>query len=373
MLGAFRCNNSTSKNLEFIDLSRKVGMDSRNSAVLACEPCRAQKLKCNGDLYGCERCQESSTDCTYRTPTPASSTPLSLKHSTSDLPALPLKRRRTNGVGALRIHCPSPVGPTPRIQSPLVRPEPVLVNSYQDWGQFCNMNTTEHPGLNLTLEDNLPCYPTAPLISEAHLKPSHLVSPATSDSSEVGPSVFVRNPHTPVTSQDPSKNQGQSCKCIQSLADTLERVGGDNDQRSNIDHSERLDYLLTSLHTGVDTCTRVLDCGSCDICATNSMIFMALIQQLAIRSRDLCDLLLSLQDKPQRTLPDDPADLQPEASVFIGRYQIQIEAPRANKMLTEATETSEKASHILEGILVKRAAEKAKNHELYGLITERGP
>lgn len=34
MLGAFRCNNSTSKNLEFIDLSRKVGMDSRNSAVL---------------------------------------------------------------------------------------------------------------------------------------------------------------------------------------------------------------------------------------------------------------------------------------------------------------------------------------------------
>lgn len=34
MFGAFRCNNSTSKNLEFIDLSRKVGMDSRNSAVL---------------------------------------------------------------------------------------------------------------------------------------------------------------------------------------------------------------------------------------------------------------------------------------------------------------------------------------------------
>ena len=38
MFGAFRCNNSTSKNLEFIDLSRKVGMDSRNSAVLVGDP-----------------------------------------------------------------------------------------------------------------------------------------------------------------------------------------------------------------------------------------------------------------------------------------------------------------------------------------------
>ncbi|GKZ35045.1 hypothetical protein AbraIFM66950_005485 [Aspergillus brasiliensis] len=266
------------------------------------------------------------------------------------------------------------------------------------------MNTTEHTGLNLSLDEDLPSYPTAPLISEAHLKPSTLLSPSTSYSGEEGLSVFVRNPHTPAISQDSFEQPGQRCKCIQSLADTLEKVGGDNDQRSTIDHSERLDYLLMTLHTGVDTCTRVLDCSNCDICATNSMILMALIQQLAIRSSDLCELLLSLQDKPQRVLPDDLDDLNPDAGVFIGRYQIQIEAvcrelvhtlagihfrdlrrllarlpdligrkPRANKMLIEATETSEKAFRILEGILVRRAAEKAKNHENYGLITQRCP
>lgn len=199
--------------------------------------------------------------------------------------------------------------------------------------------------------------------------------------------MYLMTPPTATTSQSPFDPRGRLCECIRSLANSLEEVAGDK-ERSRTDNTERIDYLLMSLHHGVEACNRVLACTRCTICTTNSILLVTVVQQLATRSTDLCDLLLALQDKPQTVLPDDAPDFK-LGGVFVGKYQVQIEAvcrelvhtvanihfkdlrqlleclpdritkhTKAFRMLTAATEEAKKAYCILEGIMIKRAAEK---------------
>ncbi|PYI00227.1 hypothetical protein BO78DRAFT_412450 [Aspergillus sclerotiicarbonarius CBS 121057] len=391
MFGAFRCTSGPSNNLEYIDMSAKAGMETRKSSVVACEECKAQKVKCNGDLYGCERCQEKSTNCTYRTPTrtPTPAGPSGSKRQSPGLSVPSSKRRRTESESDCRS---SPVDPHIKVQMPFTHSSPVFINSYQDWDEFCDVNATDHPGLSLNLEESVPCLPMISSGSEFHSTPSSLASPSTSYTNEGDRNVFLMTPPTATIGQSSFNHRRRHCACIQSLANSLEEVAGDK-ARSRTDNSERIDYLLMSLHHGVDACNRVLACTDCTICTTNSILLVTVVQQLATRSTDLCDLLLALQDKPKAVLPDDAPDLK-ISGVFVGRYQVQIEAvcrelvhtvsnihfrdlrqlleclpdrivqgSKASRMLADATEEAKKAYCILEGIMIKRAAEKSKSRE----------
>ncbi|RAL05408.1 Zn(II)2Cys6 transcription factor domain-containing protein [Aspergillus ibericus CBS 121593] len=388
MFGAFRCTSGAQNNSEYIDMSTKAGMETRKSSVIACDQCKAQKIKCNGDLYGCERCQEKSANCTYRTPTrtPTPAGPSRSKRPSPDTSAPASKRQRAESVSdALS----SPVDPHIKVQTPMTRSSPVFVNSYQEWDEFCDANVTDHQGLNLSLEESVPCLPMMSSGSEFHSTPPSLASPSTSYTSHGGRNFYLMTPPTATIGQGSYDYRRRRCTCVQSLANTLEEVAGDN-TRSRTDNSDRSDYLLMSMHHGVGACNRVLACTDCTVCTSNSILLVTVAQQLATRSMDLCDLLLALQDKPKPVIPDELPDLK-IGGVFVGRYQVQIAAvcrelvhtvaeihfrdlrqlleclsdrivkkSKAARMLADATEEAKKAYCILEGIMIKRAAEKSK-------------
>ncbi|KUI72653.1 hypothetical protein VM1G_08242 [Cytospora mali] len=64
MFGTFRYNDSMNE-AEYVELSPNSGVDARGYTLVACNLCRARKLKCSGDRNGCDRCLASSSNCTY--------------------------------------------------------------------------------------------------------------------------------------------------------------------------------------------------------------------------------------------------------------------------------------------------------------------
>ncbi|PWY95399.1 hypothetical protein BO94DRAFT_531316 [Aspergillus sclerotioniger CBS 115572] len=272
-----------------------------------------------------------------------------------------------------------------KVQTPFTRSP--FANPYQNWDQFCEVNVADYPGLNLSLDARVPCLPMMSSGSEFDSTPPSQPSPSTSYANARRPTSYLMTPPTATTSQGSFDSRGRLCECIRSLANSLEEVAGDK-ERSRTDNTERIDYLLMSLHHGVEACNRVLACTRCTICTTNSILLVAVVQQLATRSTDLCDLLLALQNKPKTVIPDDAPDFE-VGGVFVGKYQVQIEAvcrelvhtvanihfkdlrqlleclpdriaegTKAFRMMTAATEDAKKAYCILEGIMIKRAAEK---------------
>ncbi|KAI1827687.1 hypothetical protein F4861DRAFT_330236 [Xylaria intraflava] len=59
MFGTFKFNEKT----RLSDATD--GIDSRTYTRTACDFCRLKKLRCSGDMKSCERCQATSTPCTY--------------------------------------------------------------------------------------------------------------------------------------------------------------------------------------------------------------------------------------------------------------------------------------------------------------------
>jgi hypothetical protein len=294
---------------------------------------------------------------------------------------------------------PSSVDPNDSSWTPTTPSGPVFVDSLHDWGEFYSVNAKDHQGLNLNLDENVNCLPIVSSLPELQTPSSSSASTAVLTANESGlDSLVMTTPTTATsTSQDSSEHRSRRCECVQSLADTLEKIGGDSDSDSSsgIDKAQSLDDSLLYLQGGVETCKRALACNHCAVCAANSMLVVTIVQQLATMSSDLCRQLLVYQQKFKTTPLADAPELLLNREIYVGKYQVQAAAvcldfvhtlvsmhirdlqrllghlrdrigkrAKASKLLRDAAEDAQKAFRILQEFRIGRSyADGLENHE----------
>ncbi|KAL8928314.1 MAG: hypothetical protein Q9172_000998 [Xanthocarpia lactea] len=315
-----------------------------------------QKLKCNVDQVGCHKCQSRFPTCTYPSPLASADTSNSKRRqppseSTSSSQSLPKsakrqQRRHNSNAGPAE-------GNVSAIQLDLSQPlsSMDLKDGFWTSGLVFNeflhdpkdAHSAEPQGLERNLgesHDALPCVS----ISETQGTPPYSVPTAMSIMNDNNWNNF---PITPPSTANPTstprespEHSNQGCGCIRSLADILQRIGGDGG--SDSDEADRFDILLVHLRDGVETCKHVLPCKQCSMHTTHSMFIVTIVQQLATISQDLCLQLLTYQQQkvkdttpatsPTSTLempppPPPPLFLQ-NADIYVGRYQVRPAALR---------------------------------------------
>ncbi|KAL8857420.1 MAG: hypothetical protein Q9178_006047 [Gyalolechia marmorata] len=206
-------------------------------------------------------------------------------------------------------------------------------------------HSDEPQGLESVLGESNDALPPESPIPETQGTPPYSVPTAISIMNDDNLNNF---PITPPPTANPTgtptelpEHTNQGCGCIRSLADILQRIGGDGG--SDSDEADRFDILLVHLRDGVETCKHVLPCKQCSMHTTNSMFIVTIVQQLATISQDLCLQLLTYQQQkvkdtttpstsPTSTLDMPPPPPQPlflhNADIYVGRYQVRPAALR---------------------------------------------
>lgn len=189
----------------------------------------------------------------------------------------------------------------------------------------------EPQDLERNLSDSVNAIPSVFPMSETQATPLYSATTAMSIMNDDNLNTFIMTPpstaHPTGTPPESSEYPSRGCGCIRSLADILQKIGGDGS--SDTDEADRFDILLVHLRDGVETCKQVLPCKQCSIHTTNSMFIVTIAQQLATISQDLCHQLLTYQQKVKNTTSavDAPPLLQ-NADIYVGRYQVRPAALR---------------------------------------------
>ncbi|KAH8810809.1 hypothetical protein F5884DRAFT_260601 [Xylogone sp. PMI_703] len=207
--------------------------------------------------------------------------------------------------------------------------EPLFADYLCDWENHTHTNEAQSPSLDLGgTVDTIPLVSSLPTLQDAASQAGETARLNPIDNVSNGSSMTASPTDSPTTTL-PS-----SCNCIQSLADTLEKVSvGDAD--GDIDQSKGFDDWLLYLHDGIRTCRQVLPCKFCCVCAVNSMLVITTIQQLVIMSQGLCRQLLAYRRKSRAGASvDRPRPLLLTGEICIGKYQIQGAAVHLEFMFT---------------------------------------
>ncbi|KAL8850247.1 MAG: hypothetical protein Q9198_011113, partial [Flavoplaca austrocitrina] len=138
--------------------------------------------------------------------------------------------------------------------------------------------SNESQGLERNLGEKNDALPSLSPIPETQGTPPYSIPTAISVMNDDNLNNFLLTPPSTAnptgTPTESPEYSNQGCGCIQSLANILQRIGGDGN--SDIDEADRFDILLLHLQDGIETCKHVLPCKQCSMHTTNS-IFIATI------------------------------------------------------------------------------------------------
>ncbi|QYS92604.1 hypothetical protein H0G86_000015 [Trichoderma simmonsii] len=148
---------------------------------------------------------------------------------------------------------------------PVTHSRPIFID-FQDW-------THCHPKEPKDVDDNVSAFHS-----------SMMSMPEIHEAATTTTQYSVANGQASSTTDSDIFSSGEHCQCIRSLADMLQRIGGDGGD---------IDDLLAYLSDGIETCQKTLACGLCSICTNNSMLVAAIMQQLAAIAQDLQRQLLA--------------------------------------------------------------------------------
>ncbi|KAL8891710.1 MAG: hypothetical protein Q9192_005709 [Flavoplaca navasiana] len=340
--------------------STKCGHYSRAENVYIADGVNGQKLKCNVDQFGCHRCQSKLPTSTHPSSSGSADTsnskrrqPASKSMSSSNSPPKLAKRQQTR-----RSSDAGPAGgDVPDIQVDLSQPlsSMDLKDGFWTSGLVFNellhdpkdAHSNEPQGLEGNLGEKNDAFPSLSPIPETQGTPPYSMPTGISIMNDDNlNNFFLTPPSTANPTGTPTESpefSNQGCGCIRSLANILQRIGGDGN--SDSDEADRFDILLLHLRDGIETCKHVLPCKQCSLHTTNSMFIVTIVQQLATISQDLCLQLLTYQQQQNKNpttssvsptsstlnmpLPPPPPPLfLHNADISVGRYQLRPAALR---------------------------------------------
>jgi hypothetical protein len=219
----------------------------------------------------------------------------------------------------------SPVDFKDGFWTPITLSEPGFAKHLHDWDD----EHSEGPQrLNSELGDNVTAI--SPMFSLPEL---HEVSeyPESATVSNIDNSILNGLDMAPlgansptVTSSGLSSHRRHSCDCIQSLADILERISGDD----SVDATgpNHFDVLLIHIRSGIETCNKVIPCSHCSVSTTNSMFVVTIVQRLASILQSLCQQLLSCKQKVERSPLLEAPVSSLNTVIHVGKYEVRSAA-----------------------------------------------
>ena len=346
--------------------STKCGQYPRAQNVYIADGVNGQKFKCNVDQFGCHRCQSKFPTSNHPSSSGSADTsnskrrqPASESMSSSKSPSKSAKRqqtRRSSDAGSVG-------GDVPGIQGDLSQPlsSMDLKDGFWTSGLVFNeflhdpkdAHSHEPQGLERNLGEKIDALPSLSPIPETQGTPAYSTPTAISIMNDDNLNNFLLTPPSTAnpsgTPTESPEYSNQSCGCIRSLANILQRIGGDGN--SDSDEADRFDILLLHLRDGIETCKHVLPCKHCSMHTTNSMFIATIVQQLATISPDLCLQLLTYQQQKNKNpttssvsptsstlnMPLQPPPSSPappphlflhNADISVGRYQLRPAALR---------------------------------------------
>ncbi|KAI1171816.1 hypothetical protein F4777DRAFT_31780 [Nemania sp. FL0916] len=379
MFGTFKFNEKTRLS-DAID-----GLDSRSYTRTACDFCRLKKLRCSGEMKSCERCQATSTPCTY---TLSSGTGRGKKrvrrqhYSDSTIGCFPVETERSDDTGLARQRgsganqesgqpstsrrsepskftkaAPPPESGDASATSmansatwPDSGPDFSGVLAFADDGDFMGMDDNLDLSEEMLLSENdSRMWDASPLHSREYLsglsesthaqvgeKPktsregSGLSAdrPLTSREPDFGNIVNELRDHSGSNSTSASIASSSTCGCLSNVARLFETVVS----RTANCQGQSIDMLMIDLEDGVAGCKKVLVCSDCTSCSDNPTLVAMVGSHLvglwdAITHRIIACQRQDRSDSSSKASfdqQDEAQSFQPSPQTFrYGRYAVQ--------------------------------------------------
>ncbi|KAF2654191.1 hypothetical protein K491DRAFT_759143 [Lophiostoma macrostomum CBS 122681] len=330
-------------------------IDARGYTRVACNLCRARKLKCSGEKDSCTRCQATGNLCIY---------PEKLRGSEPTRKrALRISPTSYNSNSETRTTSPKSWPeesddevhrsmPRQNQQSHLQIGKTTNVEDAEDWMQdllssassyrmdtlpFEVGRTWDDTTIDLSVTDpamfdlddcttdlDLETFTVRHDLLEGNdldypMKSSEAVSPSTP-------------PPSPPENQHPVPPATmKGCHCLSSMVQLLENIG----LKRAIPEMTGIDGFLECLNRGTRACGGVLKCTRCCLCLESSMLLATVVQQLGNICFDITDLS-STEGRSMTGNMDPKSDKGGtlDGAIWFGRYSIDV--PKMRDTLTHS-------------------------------------
>ncbi|GAW15905.1 hypothetical protein ANO14919_053270 [Xylariales sp. No.14919] len=381
MFGIFKFNEDT-RNHECIRLSDASvstdGIDTRTYSRTACDFCRLKKLRCSGEKKSCDRCQATSTPCTYTLTSGAG--PGKKRHRLTSDPDL--------GVGCFRVAEPRESGiaadegravgdgrrqeeeakgtgvgkdtvafPTQgnRNSSIISSAKPGLWPDTEfelsNTLAFSDASEIDLFGANDALDLSKGFWDASPLQNYDYLTRENIARararaeekmPSSPDDSGINLDKFPTRRESRVdfpanerrnyadigSASSSSLSYSIGCGCLPSMAQLLETVA----QQTSNSQKQPIDTLFIGLEDSIAGCRKLLSCTECTACSDNSILLATVGARLGDAWDALATRFLQCQESSQSDGSKDSSEQQWEprldphgssGTFRYGRYSVQ--------------------------------------------------
>ncbi|EPE25382.1 Zn2/Cys6 DNA-binding protein [Glarea lozoyensis ATCC 20868] len=388
MFGTFRYNKTT-KDLEHIQLSSDDIVDARGHTLVACDQCRAQKLKCNGDRNTCDRCLANlSKTCTYvgrkRLSHPLAPSKRQKQEKNQNLaePRHLEPSSTADNVGKISTFWPNDTAmfcassPT-TLRSDIER-QPLFTGSDLSWDSMSELldtsNLSEHetamsPGIDL-FETSPASYQEATNMLDGQnsllpMNENSLCAPLWVTGAELEPreQQAQGRPRLASYSEAPSSQFGErvvrqtNCNCLHTMTQLFE------DTESTVE-SQGFDEFMMCLGRGTQMCESVLACVHCNACTDNAMLFTSSARQLVLTAQKISSKLLLTHQAGRRRSDSSKwssHDIGDDIVTF-GRYRMEQPEMQIRLVhqivLLHIEDLQQLLAKIKKGVGLKRKAEE---------------